>query len=353
MRQNKTKKRGIVLGLFIRDKKKKSSAFSCFQPWLEFQANKQYRFIMEWNIFLPDMEAQKSLYLEQLAVTTSQVKDIMNEPQRTDLWKKYRQGRMTASNYGAAVGHNKYASTRSLLKNLLWDDFKGNAATEHGTKCEPVAAQIYEKFVHLQVQQQQQQQQQQPPETFVPMSTDPTTKPGVEFYYPGLIVCQKYPWLAVSPDGLPCINGIRFLLEIKCPFNGKLYPFIPQYYYDQVQGIMGILKLPFCDFVVWTHRYTQIRRIAFDVNYWRDFLFPQLQTFYMNEYLPRLILKQRGLLKKGELEPLLQNQTTRVSHKRKFEYLQDVATEDEIEIQRTTKNGPAFLWTAKKPPQSS
>jgi hypothetical protein len=107
---------------------------------------------------------------------------------------------------------------------------------------------------------------------------------------------------------LPCLKTkdgqvIRFLLEIKCPFSRKLYPHIPHYYYDQIQGIMGILQLQYCDFVVWTPEKTQIRRYEFNSSYWKQVLFPRLFQFYMDEYLPRLIMKEDGTLKKGELEP--------------------------------------------------
>lgn len=250
---------------------------------------------------MPNMEEKKQEFLQSLAVTPEQAEHIMNEPQRTDLWKKHRQGRMTASNYGTAAGHNKYSTPRKLLMNLLWEDFKGNAATEHGTKYEPVAAQFYEKWI----QQMYQLPHDHPhrlkiiPPAMSELVFD--SRPQVD--YPGLMVCPELPWLAVSPDGLPRMNGLKFLLEIKCPFSKQLYPYIPHYYFDQIQGIMAILKLPFCDFVVWTPQSTQIRRYKYDPIYWEKVLMPKLQHFYMNEYLPRIILKQNGLLLQGQLEP--------------------------------------------------
>jgi putative phage-type endonuclease len=243
----------------------------------------------------PEMEEKKKKYLKNMEVTKEDVITVMNIPQRTPEWIKWRSCRMTASNYGSATGHNPKNKPRALLDNLLWGTFKGNMATEYGTKNEPVAVKVYEQFMEKYIAQQ-----------------NPQDK--ISFFYPGLIICQKHPWLAVSPDGLPCLRmnspnsnpkTIRFLLEIKCPFYKKLYPHIPHYYYDQIQGIMAILQLPYCDFVVWTPEKTQIRRYNFDLSYWEKVLFPRLKQFYMDEYLPRLILKEEGKLKSGELEPTL------------------------------------------------
>ena len=245
-----------------------------------------------------EMKLKKENYLKNMNVTALEIQQIMNIPQRTPDWIKWRSCRMTASNYGSAVGHNPYQTPKKLLQELLWSTFKGNRFTEWGTDHEPVAAKIYENFLTQLVS--------------TPTEEKTPELPNVKkasFYYPGLIISQDQPWLAVSPDGLPGIKKdgrtLRFLLEIKCPATLKLYPHIPHYYFDQIQGIMGILQLPFCDFVVWTPDKTQIRRYNFDLEYWRDFLFPSLYDFYMEQYLPRLILKEEGKLKEGELEPVI------------------------------------------------
>jgi len=229
------------------------------------------------------MEEKKQQYLKNMIVTREEVIKVMNYPQRSKEWLKARSCRLTASNMGSAAGHNPRCQPRNLLMNSLWDTFKGNICTEYGTKNEPVAAKVYENFMKKSLK-----------------STD-----KVSFYYPGLIICEKYPWLAVSPDGLTTLNNIRFLLEIKCPFSKKFYPHIPHYYYDQIQSIMAILQLPYCDFVVWTYDKTQIKRYNFDPEYWKKVLFPRLENYFMNEYLPRLILKDEGKLQKGELEPTI------------------------------------------------
>lgn len=235
-----------------------------------------------------EIECKISSFTETLQVNEQDIKRIMEIPQRTPEWLKMRSCRLTASNYGSAVGHHSKNPPEKLIENMLWGTFKGNEATKWGNDNEPVAALIYENFMRKMVEDSKGKYKQ------------------VTFQYPGLIICKKYPWLAVSPDGLVCVDGKWHLLEIKCPFGYKrngLYKHIPHYYYDQIQGIMGILNLPFCDFIVWSPDKTHIRRYPFDASYWKQVMFPKLQQFYMEQFLPRYILKQENLLKPGCIDP--------------------------------------------------
>lgn len=94
------------------------------------------------------------------------------------------------------------------------------------------------------------------------------------------------PWLAVSPDGHVHENGMEAVLEIKCPFSRRVYPEIPPHYIDQIQGIMGVLSLPWCDFCIWTPDWIHIHRVPFDRNYWQKELKPALTNFYNEVFLP-------------------------------------------------------------------
>lgn len=45
---------------------------------------------------------------------------------------------------------------------------------------------------------------------------------GYHVVEPGFIICEPYPWLGYSPDGVLFEGGKPArLLEIKCPFIGK------------------------------------------------------------------------------------------------------------------------------------
>lgn len=69
----------------------------------------------------------------------------------------------------------------------------------------------------------------------------------------GLFICQEYPMIAASPDGI--LNGDT-VIEIKCPVNEKTYKNyvsnnqITDKYYAQVQLQMHVTKLKKCLFCV-------------------------------------------------------------------------------------------------------
>jgi putative phage-type endonuclease len=221
------------------------------------------------------------LVLASLQLTHEQSNSILRMNQGTPEWLAARQNRLTASNFGAAVGVNRYCSPKSLCKQMLWKEFKGNVATQWGTEHENEARQAY-------IQQMQ--------------SVYPNVLIRVEEV--GLYIKPEHPWLGSSPDGIVYTedeNGKqeRFLLEIKCPFKKQYYAEIPSYYYAQVQGIMALMELPYCDFVVWIPSSgVQIQRIEFNPPFWND-MFLKLKSFYFDFYLPLLVRKLNGELEHG------------------------------------------------------
>jgi putative phage-type endonuclease len=243
-----------------------------------------------------NLSAPEVAILEELRVDESQRESISQYEQGTPEWLKAREYRMTASRFGAARGHNPYSTLPRLLADMLWGEFQGNEATRHGNKYEPVAADLYTTFMRKKFQLS--------PEQF-------------HVSHRGLLVSLKYPWSGVSVDGFVFDDSEqdpmrkRGGLEIKCPFGkfpypfGQLYPFIPAMYYDQIQGTMGFLELPWWDFVVHIHDQTQIRRVEFDKTYFDEELFPRLEEFYMTKYLPRLVLKRQNRLLQGKIDTVM------------------------------------------------
>lgn len=224
-----------------------------------------------------DDEAIDFIRSKQVDIVTQEA--IMNAEQRSDLWHESRSGRLTASNYGSAAGHNKFCTPKALAKDMLWPSFQGNAATQWGVDHEDVAATAYENYMKLQHGEQ-----------------------NVEVSFPGLIVSLEFPWVGSSPDGFVWIDRkLAGGLEIKCPFKRELYPCIPPYYYDQIQGTMGFLNMQWWDFVVWTPNKMQISRFTFDKTYFDTVLFPRMESFYMRIYLPAALLKSKGLLAEGQI----------------------------------------------------
>lgn len=236
------------------------------------------------------LKEEEQQILRDLTIDESQREQISQYDQRTEAWLRARDFRLTASRFGAARGHCQYTTHKKLLQDMLWSEFKGNAATEWGVKHEDGAVDAYRRFM-LQYKNLQDSQ-------FV-------------VTHCGLLVSVEYPWIGVSVDAFVFDDSEaeprkRGGGEIKCPYGKKLYPFIPSQYYDQIQGSMGFLKLPWWDFVVWTPTQTQVRRYDFDATYFATELLPRLEQFYMTEYLPRLVLKRKGLLKQGKIDPVME-----------------------------------------------
>tara|TARA_B100001964_G_scaffold239445_1_gene306898 strand:+ start:138 stop:1379 length:1242 start_codon:yes stop_codon:yes gene_type:complete len=158
---------------------------------------------------------------ERLDYLRKQVKHLQTLPhheQRSPEWFKFREGLLTASDWGTVLGNNKYSKPDKVLINKCDKNakFYGNAATEWGKKYEEVANKIYEARNNVSV---------------------------IEFG------CIKHPtvdFLGASPDGITP-DGV--MVEIKCPYRRKIIGIPPKYYEDQVRGQLEVCKLDRCDFL--------------------------------------------------------------------------------------------------------
>lgn len=282
-----------------------------------------------------------------LAVTAEQVINIRSFKQRSPEWLQARVGRLTASNFGAAAGFNQYQSPKQLLQELLWGSFDGNAATRWGTVMEDVAKMDYIKHMY--------DQHFMTARRIGELRKNHDVTPfECKVWECGLTVWEEHPFLAGSPDGLVHTNSfdgkeIRILLEIKCPgpepklpyaeqpaYQESKYPDIPPgippYYYCQIQGLMAIYKVKYTDFVVktvaslteeqqallnagdtWNAALNEVvasrlhvTRYEFNELFWNNTLFPRLQSFYYDRYVPALSLQKAGILQPGETEEVLE-----------------------------------------------
>lgn len=297
----------------------------------------KYIFLM-WNL--------EGFDVAKLQVTPEQREEIAALKQGSPEWKASRYGRLTASNFGAAAGHHVPGSRRKLLEAMLWPEhhaLDGRAAqfAAYGTLNEPVARDVY--------------------------ITDRKSRgvSCVRVFETGLLVSLEHGWLGSSPDFiveeytelherkpscLPIPNShhsrmpytidhlqgahhfientplidppaepfvhtlTRGCGEIKCPATQKLYSQspkhakygFPEYYYDQIQGIMAINSWPWCDTVVYTPYQTEVIRFDASPEYWEKELFPALKDFYFNDFLPRLNLRVQGKLGPGQIDPILE-----------------------------------------------
>ena len=241
---------------------------------------------------------------QSLVITASESDSIAQLKQGTDAWLNARKNRLTASNFGAVMGMNPYCSPNKLLRQLLWEEFRGNAATRWGSEHEDIARDAYVAKMKERIRESMGKPEDEKTTKYVDIWVEET----------GLFVNPIHCWLGSSPDGI--VHGVlpdgtveKFLLEIKCPFKKTFYKpkAVPDYYNCQIQGVMANMDLPFCHFVVWIpNAGVQITYVDADVEFWNTQMFPALHDFYFTRYLPALSAKSHGGLRWGEIEEPLQ-----------------------------------------------
>ena len=195
--------------------------------------------------------------------------------QRTREWFAAREGRLTGSALGDAVGF--WAGKRANLweqKLGLAPPFRGNPATRWGTASEPRALSEYAAVTRASVGEC----------AFRSYGTDDADG-----------------WLGASPDGLVECPGSEGpgLLEVKCPFNrgqpesARPWAEPPWYYMPQVQGLMEVFDREWCDVYCWTLNGSRVYRVARDEAYFAV-LYDCLSEFWWQHVVPAKQALTRG-----------------------------------------------------------
>jgi len=264
-------------------------------------------------------------YRQFVSRTEAQCIAEFEAPQRSIAWICARKYSITASSFGAAVGHNPYESPDALVRSKLWNTFQGNEATAYGTFHEPDASASFRNLLDGPLWPTIEDIFRQKCDERIERWT---------LHEVGLLKSYYMPWMAVSPDGLLQVRGhkgtsVWILVEYKCPAklrDSDAHPYarykrcIPDYYLDQMQGIMGLLKtcpklLTYIDktehahivphvalFIVWQPKQIHVTRVPADWAYIEQSLLPSLQTWYFQKYLPMATLKHNGELVHGTLQ---------------------------------------------------
>jgi putative phage-type endonuclease len=153
--------------------------------------------------------------------------------QRTPIWYETRANLITASDFGDALGVEKFGRKTDVKKfyqkkvDVVDSGATGapqsfpsklfsSPALVHGVKYEPVATKIYE------------------------------ARYGVKVHEFGLIKHPHLNFLGASPDG---INDLGVMLEIKCPYKRVVNDSVLEQYYYQMQGQLDACGLDECDFL--------------------------------------------------------------------------------------------------------
>lgn len=223
---------------------------------------------------------------------------------KSRLWHQYRAGRITSSNFYAAVHTDIDKPSTSLIKKIVYGQTVNTVAIKWGNNNESIALEEYTSYVGL-------------------------SHTNLHVKNSGFVINKKYPFLGSSPDGLvECDCCGKGAIEIKCPFKYKdedpctiddrhfcLEPHdlcdnslkVEHPYFYQVQGQMGICDLSYCDFVCYTRKGLHVERIFFDSVFFRN-VASKLTTFYRSSILTELL--QRNLVD-GQNENQPVNRRTR------------------------------------------
>jgi putative phage-type endonuclease len=186
--------------------------------------------------------------------------------QRSDMWFKQREDKLTSSDAATVLGINPYQKPHEVLFKKCGHDpkpFVGNIATRHGQKYEDEAIEKYCKL------------------------TNQTNYNFGLISYKDVYNNDKHNWLAGSPDGISISNDNLcdepILLEVKCPYRRKIITGkIPDYYYPQVQLNMFICNLNKADFIEYLPPDKMNIVRVFRNEEWLNENIPILETFWKN-----------------------------------------------------------------------
>ena len=187
-------------------------------------------------------------------------------------WFQHRHGRITASNFHRVytrmntLKSKPSADPKPLIRTLMgYLPQPVSVAMKHGKAMEPHAKRNYKAVISLRHK-------------------------GFKVNECGLFISKDYPFLGASPDLLTsCTCCGKGICEIKCPESikdqiptfenykhlvknnsGSTTLSKPSEYYTQVQGLMGILGVDYCDIFVYTAKGYHIERICFDPTFWES-----------------------------------------------------------------------------------
>jgi len=236
---------------------------------------------------------------------------IWSLPQKSEPWKWARNGRITGSSTGAAVGQQRNTRVQKAAYGSVYLKFKGSVATEwgsgkevYGTRCH---ANDWKRLVVKTFREQRRSGE-------IQRTADAQGRlhfvfrnqripvphidhdPHVEVRHYGLMIDPWNHWRGVSPDGVLFINDIACgALEVKCSFGKKysLYTNVRPYYYNQLQCEMYIVNrywptVRWLDFVVWSPEHFTVDTYTFDAEYFYGWYAPREIKYYFQLYLPTL-----------------------------------------------------------------
>lgn len=285
--------------------------FAPYQPRFDNPANRKLK-----SLYPPEDE---DMFLQRYQMTQKQREAVSQLPQGSEGWKTFvwwdpveekayephlkpshcsrmtklytRWGRITGSIAGNFAGMG-YQTIEEATLDMLDGTFQGNQFTRYGNEHEDHAAELSRVAL----------QQGYHPAIYLPGNRG-DERDALWLEQCSLVLHPDYPFLGYSADGIWHLPGSGSVLnEIKCPQN--VYPRTPPPHYCQVTLGCAILSLNEISYNVYLPQALFMHRYKFDEPFWEQYLLPALKDAFYNYLLPRLILRDKGLLLPGELFPL-------------------------------------------------
>ena len=207
----------------------------------------------------------------------------LKHPQRSDEWLNARKGRLTSSNFAAAIGDSNFTTSRKLALQLAGIEKK--EFTDHQLEIMKRGADGEDMIVDL----------------FQKETGDKVTECS-------LIVNEDYPYLGGSPDGI-CKEketGEIGTIEIKYPDKGIYWPLkkrewdikngfvfneynhehIYESHYAQMQGVMLIMGTKWCKYIVYDRFENRIyiEKVLYNDNYCKEKLLKGVKSFFNDNF---------------------------------------------------------------------
>lgn len=218
------------------------------------------------------------------------------EQSKTDLWYKQRIGRITASKVHSVttrmetIKKNPNEDAHNLVKSLLYSKSFENFATRHGIATEPHAKREVVRVLKGNGHKK------------------------VKYEDMGTIISEEHPFLSASPDlKVSCECCGAGLVEIKCPYNmrdrapnpselsqlvkgtdGSFSLKQTNGHYYQIQTQLGITKLNYCYYFVFTHHGYYIEKILFDRTFYMHILENTI-TFWYQYFCKELLYPMKNV----------------------------------------------------------
>ncbi|KAF0755359.1 YqaJ domain-containing protein [Aphis craccivora] len=206
--------------------------------------------------------------------------DHIEFDRKKEEWNEARRKLLTASNFGRIISRRPDTGCENIVKSLLYNTQIIAQSLDYGRENEVVAKKELENILN---------------------------KPIRDC---GIFIDVEHFFSGATPDGLLDNDG---LVEIKCLYSaanmtpdegilnkkihfwsinndGSIGSFKKKHkHHYQIQGQMRIAQKNFCVFAVWTPKGIKTETILFDKQFWKEQMFPKLQTFFYDCLLPEIV----------------------------------------------------------------